>query len=96
MENKGEGSLKKEHSKGDFDRLTLSAGQAVVCFEPVAEQDEGPLRGRAREVDHLHAGLQREVVTQVQQMLQLCPCAGLRRHLLEKGRHPEKRTRERE
>lgn len=77
----------KKHGVSDW--LTLSAGQTVISFQPVAEKSEGPLRGRAWQVNHLHAALQREVVTQVLQMLQLSSCTCLRRNLFKKSWYSE-------
>lgn len=85
----------KERKKepGVSDWLTLSAGQTVTSFQPVAEQSEGAIRGRARQVNHLHAGLQRKVMTQVLQMLHLSSDSGLGRHLFKKRWYSERKVR---
>lgn len=72
-----------------LDCLTFSEGQAGICVRPVAEQNEGPLRWCTREVDHFHGALQREVMTQVQQMLQLYCDTSLRCHLLKECWDPK-------
>ena len=88
------GISKNKESRGLRKRivccLTFSEGQAGVCFMPVAEQDEGPGRCGRWEVDHLHVAFQREVVTQVQQVLQLNCDTSLSRHFLKEYRHPER------
>ena len=70
--------------------LTLLKRQAVFRFQVVAEQNEGPRRGRVGKVDHLHAAFQKELVAQVEQMLLLHCYTGLRRHLFKEGRQPER------
>ena len=88
--NKEEESHKtsQKHIKGVFDCLTFSEGQGGICFKPEAEQNEGSCRRSTREVYHLHAAFQREVMSQVEQMLQLYSYTSLRSHLLEERWHP--------
>lgn len=76
--------------RGVLGWLTLSKRQAVIRFKAVAEQNEGLRGGRVGKVDHLHAAFQKELVTQVEQMLLLHCYAGLRRHLLKECLHPER------
>lgn len=68
--------------------LTLSERQAGTGLEAVAEQSEGLRGGGVGKVDHLQAALQKQLVTQVEQMLLLHADAGLSRHLFEEALHP--------
>lgn len=77
-------------SRGVLGWLTLSNRQAVIRFKAVAEQNEGLRGGRVGKVDHLHAAFQKELVTQVEQMLLLHCYAALGRHLFKECRHPER------
>lgn len=77
-------------SRGVLEWLTLSERQAVIGFKAVAEQNEGLRGGRVGKVHHLHAAFQKELVTQVEQMLLLHRYTGLRRHLFKECRHPER------
>lgn len=63
--------------------LTFSEWQAGVCFRCIVEQNEGLRRWSSWKIDHLHAALQEQVMSEVHEMLLLYPYTCLRRHLFE-------------